>query len=67
MILKDMLNRIDENTNVIIFDNNGIEISRYDGRNSIDEIYNDEEVIFPISVVDNWLTLWIDYDREVVE
>lgn len=60
MILKDMLNRIDDNTDVIVFDSNGNKLCRYDGRDSIDESLNDFEIIFPISVNDNKLELWID-------
>ena len=48
MILKDMLNRIDDNTDVIVFDSNGKELCRYDGRDSIDESLNDFEVILNV-------------------
>ena len=60
MILGDMLNRIDDNTDVMVFDSNGKELCRYDGRDSIDESLNDFDIIFPISVNDNKLELWIN-------
>lgn len=66
MILKDMLNRIDDNTDVVVFDNNGKELCRYDGRDSIDESLNDYEIIFPISARDNKIEIWIETDNDVM-
>lgn len=66
MILGDMLNRIDDNTDVIVFDSNGKELCRYDGRNSIDESLNDFEIIFPISVRDNKIDIWIETDNDIM-
>lgn len=60
MILGDMLNRIDDSTDVIVLDSKGKELCRYDGRDSIDESLNDFEVIFPISVSNNKLNIWIE-------
>ena len=58
MILKDMLNRIDDNTDVRLCDNNGVLIE-YD-LDIFDKRYNDYEIIFPISVRDNKIEIWID-------
>lgn len=60
MILGDMLNRISDDTYVVVCDSDGDEICRYDGRDSIDESLNDFEVIFPISVSNNKLNIWIE-------
>lgn len=59
MILKDMLNRIDDNTGVRVFDNNGVLID-YNFSDILDERYNDFEIIFPISVKDDSIEIWID-------
>lgn len=59
MILKDMLNRIDDNTGVRVFDNNGV-LMDYDFSDMLNERYNDFEIIFPISVKDNKIEIWID-------
>jgi len=37
MILQDLLNVLDDNLNVDVYDGNDILVSRYDGRNSIEE------------------------------
>lgn len=58
MILKDMLNRIDDNTGVRLCDNNGVLIE-YD-LDIFNKRYNDYEIIFPISVRDNKIEIWID-------
>lgn len=62
MILGDMLNRIDENTGVLVVDSVGHELAVYDGKNSIDESLNNYDVIFPISTWDNKIMIWIDKD-----
>lgn len=59
MILKDMLNRIDDNTGVRVLDNSGVLID-CDFSDVLDERYYNYEIIFPISVNDNKLELWID-------
>ena len=60
MILGDMLNRIDDNTDVVVFDSNGKELRRYDGKDSINESLNDFDIIFPISVKDNKIDIWVE-------
>lgn len=66
MILKDMLNRIDDNTDVVVLDSNGKELCRYDGRDSINESLNDFDIIFPISVKDNKIDIWIETDNDIM-
>lgn len=66
MILGDMLNRIDDNTVAVVFDSKGKELCRYDGRNSIDESLNDYDIIFPISVRDNKIEIWVETDNDVM-
>lgn len=41
MKLSDMMNVIDDNVDVEVIDRNGFTLAEYDGRNSIDEKYND--------------------------
>ena len=43
MKLIDLLEKIDESSNVMIWEDNEV-VSSYDGKNSIDEKYNDREV-----------------------
>lgn len=43
MKLIDLLEKIDESSNVMIWEDNEV-VSSYDGKNSIDEEYNDREV-----------------------
>lgn len=59
MILKDMLNRIDDNTDVRIYDNVGEELLDYDFADMINKRYFDCEVMFPISVKDNKIDIWV--------
>lgn len=59
MILKDMLNRIDDNTGVRVLNSNGV-LMDYDFSDLLDEGYNDFEVIFPISVKNDKIEIWID-------
>jgi hypothetical protein len=50
----DLFEMVGENTNIdLIFSESNEVVSRYDGRNSIDEEYNDKEVI---SFNPNWIT-----------
>lgn len=58
MILRDMLNRIDSCTNVIICNTNGVVV--VDTNNEVAESLKDIEVIFPISIRDNAIEIWID-------
>ena len=43
MKLIDLLEKIDDSSNVMIWEDNEV-VSSYDGKNSIDEKYNDREV-----------------------
>ena len=45
MKLIDLLSVTNENTNVVLFSSNNKVLDIYDGKNSIDNIYNDYEVI----------------------
>ena len=45
MRLVDLLSVTNENTNIVLFDLNNKVLDIYDGKNSIDDIYNDYEVI----------------------
>ena len=45
MKLIDLLSVTNENTNVVLFSLNNKVLDIYDGKNSIDNIYNDYEVI----------------------
>lgn len=56
MILKDMLNRIDDNTDVEIFNSGGGKIHDY----LLNDEHMNSEIIFPISVNDNKIEIWID-------
>lgn len=66
MILKDLLNRIYDNTGVRIYDNVREELLDYDFADMINERYFDCEVIFPISVRDNKIDIWIETDNDVM-
>lgn len=66
MILKDLLNRIDDNTGVRIYDSVGEELLDYDFADMIHKRYLDHEVIFPISVRDNKIDIWIETDNDVI-
>lgn len=45
MKLIDLLSVLNENNNVVLFDLNNKVLDIYDGKNSIDDIYNNYEVI----------------------
>ena len=45
MRLVELLSITNENTNIVLFDLNNVVLDIYDGKNSIDNIYNDYEVI----------------------
>lgn len=60
MILKDLLNRIEDNTSIRILGGDGAILMDYEWVSTLDERYNDYEVIFPISVKDNTIEIWID-------
>lgn len=45
MKLIDLLSVLNENNNIVLFDLNNKVLDIYDGKNSIDNIYNDYEVI----------------------
>lgn len=56
MILKDMLNRIDDNTGVEIFNSGGGKIHDY----LLNDKHMNSEIIFPISANDDKIEIWID-------
>ena len=45
MKLIDLLSVTNENTNIVLFDLNNVVLDIYDGKNSINDIYNNYEVI----------------------
>ena len=45
MKLEDLINKILDSTYVILIDTNGNELARYDGRDSLPNIYNKWEVV----------------------
>ena len=60
MKLKDVLDNVNANTGVRLFDKNG-KFIEYDFADMlIDYIYDDCEVVLPISVKDNKLEVWIE-------
>ena len=61
MKLIDLLSVTNENTNVVLFDLNNKVLDIYDGKNSIDDIYNDYEVI-EINHTRNDLEVVIDFE-----
>lgn len=63
MKLIDLLSVTNENTNVVLFSLNNKVLDIYDGKNSIDNIYNDYEVI-EINHTRNDLEIVIDFEIE---
>ena len=61
MKLIDLLSVTNENTNVILFDSNNKVLDIYDGKNSIDNIYNDYDII-EINHTRNDLEIVIDFE-----
>lgn len=45
MKLIDFLSMVDDNSNVVVVDILSAELSRYDGKDSIDEMYNDYDIL----------------------
>ena len=66
MKLIDLLSVTNENTNVDLFSSNNKVLDIYDGKNSIDNIYNDYEVI-EINHTRNDLEIVIDFELEEKE
>lgn len=59
MKLIELLSLISENAHVVVTDRDCKQLSYYDGRNSIDEKYNDVNVI-KIDLLGNALNIMID-------
>ena len=66
MKLIDLLSVTNENTNIVLYDLNNKVLDIYDGKNSIDNIYNDYEVI-EINHTRNDLEIIIDFELEEEE
>ena len=66
MKLIDLLSVTNENTNVVLFSLNNKVLDIYDGENSIDNFYNDYEVI-EINHTRNDLEIIIDFELEEEE
>ena len=66
MKLIDLLSVTNENTNVVLFSLNNEVLDIYDGKNSIDNFYNDYEVI-EINHTRNDLEIIIDFELEEEE
>ena len=66
MKLIDLLSVTNENTNVVLFSLNNKVLDIYDGVNSIDNFYNDYEVI-EINHTRNDLEIIIDFELEEKE
>lgn len=60
MRLVELLSILNENTNVVLFDMNNVVLDIYDGKNSINDIYNNYEVI-EINHTRNDLEIVIDF------
>lgn len=45
MKLIDFLSMVDDNSNVVVVDIFSAELCRYDGKDSIDEMYNDYDIL----------------------
>lgn len=56
MKLIDLLFFLSDSTNVIVFDTEGKELARYDGRDSIPEVLNNRSIV-QISVEENWMLI----------
>ena len=63
MKLIDLLSITNENVNVVLFSSNNKVLDIYDGKNSIDDIYNDYEVI-EINHTRNDLEIIIDFEEK---
>ena len=66
MKLIDLLSVTNENVNVVLFSLNNKVLDIYDGKNSIDNIYNDYEVI-EINHTRNDLEIIINFELEEKE
>lgn len=66
MKLIDLLSVTNENVNVVLFSLNNKVLDIYDGKNSIDNFYNDYEVI-EINHTRNDLEIIIDFELEEKE
>jgi len=61
MTVQDLLDKLDDNLNVCVFDCNDFLVSKYDGRNSIDENLLDLEVDL-ISVDKGTVMVYLSFD-----
>lgn len=59
MILRDVLNRFDNDTEIKLFDDDGVLI-KYTFADVHEEKYDYCEVIFPMSVKNNKVEIWIE-------
>ena len=66
MKLIDLLSITNENTNVVLFSLNNKVLDVYDGKNSIDNIYNNYDII-EINHTRNDLEIVIDFEKEEKE
>ena len=66
MKLIDLLSVTNENVNIVLFDLNNKVLDIYDGKNSIDNFYDDYEVI-EINHTRNDLEVVIDFELEEKE
>ena len=66
MKLIDLLSVTNENSNLVLFDLNNKVVDIYDGKNSINNIYNNYEVI-EIKHTRNDLEIVIDFEKEEKE
>ena len=66
MKLVDLLSVTNENVNIVLFSLNNKVLDIYDGKNSIDNFYNDYEVI-EINHTRNDLEIIIDFELEEEE
>ena len=66
MKLTDLLSVTNENVNIVLFDLNNKVLDIYDGKNSIDNFYDDYEVI-EINHTRNDLEVVIDFELEEKE
>ena len=66
MKLVELLSVTNENTNIVLFSLNNKVLDIYDGKNSIDNFYNDYEVI-EINHTRNDLEIIIDFELEEEE
>ena len=66
MKLVDLLSVTNENVNIVLFSLNNKVLDIYDGKNSINDIYNDYEVI-EINHTRNDLEIIIDFELEEEE